>query len=83
MKSLLSSLAAAALVAFFALPITGRAEPLAVGAAAPALKSVDQNGKEVGLLCRTALSVNIYNNFFHIKSSKKRSAPQFYGLHCV
>ena len=29
------------------------------------------------------LSVNIYNNFFHIKSSKKRSAPQFYGLHCV
>ncbi len=37
----------------------------------------------LGLLCRTALSVNIYNNFFHIKSSKKRSAPQFYGLHCV
>ena len=24
----------------------------------------------LGLLCRTALSVNIYNNFFHIKSSK-------------
>ena len=37
----------------------------------------------LGLLCRTALSVNIYTNFFHIKSSKKRSAPQFYGLHCV
>ena len=29
----------------------------------------------LGLLCRTSLSVNIYNNFFHIKSSKKRSAP--------
>ena len=37
----------------------------------------------LGLLCRTALSVNIYNNFFHIKSSKKPHKPQFYGLHCV
>lgn len=78
MKSLLSSLAAAALVAFLALPITGRAEPLAVGAAAPTLKSVDQNGKEVDL--GTALSSGTTLVYFYPKADTPGCTTQACNL---